>query len=183
MQATGDLGAGLQGVHVAAAIAQAVEGGSGPAAVLAGTTTDGRDVAARLSVALDAPVITNVVDLEVDGDALVGTEPIFGGTTNVRTKFTGGAAQIALVRPKSFVAEETGGGPASVSSLGVPDLGSTGAAQVTDRFVEDLGAESMQSVELVAAFEEEFDIELDEQESLDVKSVGNAVEFISARLP
>ncbi len=53
----------------------------------------------------------------------------------------------------------------------------------TDRFVEDLGAESMQSVELVAAFEEEFDIELDEQESLDVKSVGNAVDFISARLP
>jgi len=137
VQATGDLGAGLQGVHVAAAIAQAVEGGSGPAAVLAGTTYDGRDVAARLSVALDAPVITNVVDLEVDGDALVGTEPVFGGTTNVRTKFTGGAAQIALVRPKSFVAEETGGGPASVSSLDVPDVGATGAAQVTDRFVEE----------------------------------------------
>lgn len=123
VQATGDLGAGLQGVHVAAAIAQVVEGGSGPAAVLAGTTTDGRDVAARLSVALDAPVITNVVDLEVDGDALVGTEAVFGGTTNVRTKFTGGAAQIVLVRPKSFVAEETGGGPASVSSLGVPRCG------------------------------------------------------------
>jgi len=104
---------------------------------LAGTTYDGRDVAARLSVALDAPVITNVVDLEVDGDALVGTEAVFGGTTNVRTKFTGRATQIALVRPKSFVAEETDGGPASVSSLGVPDVGATGAAQVTDRFVEE----------------------------------------------
>jgi electron transfer flavoprotein alpha subunit len=137
VQATGDLGAGLQGVHVAAAIAQAVESGSGPAAFLAGTTYDGRDVAARLSVALDAPVITNVVDLEVDGDALVGTEAVFGGTTNVRTKFTGRATQIALVRPKSFVAEETDGGPASVSSLGVPDVGATGAAQVTDRFVEE----------------------------------------------
>jgi electron transfer flavoprotein alpha subunit len=137
VQATGDLGAGLQGVHVAAAIAQAVESGAGPAAVLAGTTYDGRDVAARLSVALDAPVITNVVDLEVDGDALVGTEPVFGGTTNVRTKFTGGAAQIVLVRPKSFVAEEMGGGPAAVSSLGVPDVGATGTAQVTDRFVEE----------------------------------------------
>jgi acyl carrier protein len=50
------------------------------------------------------------------------------------------------------------------------------------RFVEDLGAESMQSVELVAAFEEEFDIELDEEDALDVKSVGKAVDFISARL-
>ena len=104
VQATGDLAGGLQGVHVAAAIAAAIENGSGPAAVLAGTTYDGRDVAARLSVALDAPVVTNVVDLEVDGDALVGTEPIFGGTTNVKTRFTGGKAQIALVRPKSFVA-------------------------------------------------------------------------------
>jgi acyl carrier protein len=50
------------------------------------------------------------------------------------------------------------------------------------RFVDDLGAESMQSVELIAAFEEEFDIELDEQAALDVKTVGRAVEFISAHL-
>lgn len=46
------------------------------------------------------------------------------------------------------------------------------------RFVEDLGAESMQSVELVAAFEEEFDIEMDEEAALAVKNVGTAVEFI-----
>jgi acyl carrier protein len=37
----------------------------------------------------------------------------------------------------------------------------------------------MQSVELIAAFEEEFDIEMDEQEALDVKTVGKAIEFIS----
>ena len=46
------------------------------------------------------------------------------------------------------------------------------------RFVEDLGAQSIQSVELVAAFEEEFDIEMDEEEALAVKNVGKAVEFI-----
>ena len=50
------------------------------------------------------------------------------------------------------------------------------------RFVEDLGAESIQSVELVAAFEEEFDIEMDEEEALDVKTVGKAVEFIEKML-
>ena len=50
------------------------------------------------------------------------------------------------------------------------------------RFVEDLGADSMQSVELVAGFEEEFDIELDEQAALDVKTVGKAVEFVAAHL-
>ncbi|MFW6170008.1 MAG: acyl carrier protein [Planctomycetota bacterium] len=46
------------------------------------------------------------------------------------------------------------------------------------RFVEDLGASSMQSVELVAAFEEEFDIDMDEQAALSVKDVGDAVRFI-----
>ena len=50
------------------------------------------------------------------------------------------------------------------------------------RFVEDLGAESVQSVELVAAFEEEFDINMDEEEALQVKSVGDAVGFIEKYL-
>ncbi len=45
-------------------------------------------------------------------------------------------------------------------------------------FVKDLGAESIQSIELVALFEEEFDIEMDEQAALVVKTVGDAVEFI-----
>jgi len=46
------------------------------------------------------------------------------------------------------------------------------------RFVEDLGAESVQSIELVATFEEEFGIEMDENEALAVKTVGDAVRFI-----
>lgn len=52
----------------------------------------------------------------------------------------------------------------------------------SSRFVEDLGAESIQSVELVAAFEEEFDIEMDEQGALGVKDVGTAVAFIEKHL-
>jgi acyl carrier protein len=50
------------------------------------------------------------------------------------------------------------------------------------RFVEDLGAESIQSVELVAAFEEEFDIEMDEEEALEVKTVQKAITFIEKML-
>ena len=45
-------------------------------------------------------------------------------------------------------------------------------------FVFDLGAESTQSVQLVAAFEEEFDIEMDSEEALAVETVGAAVDFI-----
>ena len=48
----------------------------------------------------------------------------------------------------------------------------------SSRFVEDLGAESIQSIELVAAFEEEFDIEMDEDAALSVKTVGDATTFI-----
>ena len=46
-------------------------------------------------------------------------------------------------------------------------------------FTEDLGAESVQSIELVAMFEEEFGIEMDEDEALAVETVGGAVEFIT----
>ena len=53
-------------------------------------------------------------------------------------------------------------------------------ARVDDssRFVEDLGAASIQSIELVAAFEEEFDIDMDPDEALAIKTVGDAVAFI-----
>lgn len=47
------------------------------------------------------------------------------------------------------------------------------------QFAADLGAESIQSVELVAMFEEEFGIEMDEDAALSVETVGGAVEFIT----
>ena len=46
-------------------------------------------------------------------------------------------------------------------------------------FTEDLGAESVQSIELVAMFEEEFGIEMDEDAALSVTTVGDAVKFIA----
>ena len=46
-------------------------------------------------------------------------------------------------------------------------------------FTEDLGAESVQSIELVAMFEEEFGIEMDEDAALSVTTVDSAVEFIT----
>jgi acyl carrier protein len=51
-----------------------------------------------------------------------------------------------------------------------------------DNFVFDLGAESVQSVELVAAFEEEFDIEMDEDGALAIQTVEGAADFIAKHL-
>ena len=53
------------------------------------------------------------------------------------------------------------------------------AIKVTDSFTADLGAESVQSIELVANFEEEFGIEMDEDAALSVDNVGGAIAFIT----
>ena len=149
--ATGDLDGGMQGVAVASAVAAMVADGDGPDAFMLGTTQDGRDVAARLSVKLDAPVITNVVALEVDGDSLVGEEPIFGGTVDVKTKNTSGKPGIFLVRPKSFAAASVGGAEADVEDLDVPDLGAAGAAKVTDRFIEESDGPKLDEATIVVS--------------------------------
>ena len=46
-------------------------------------------------------------------------------------------------------------------------------------FIFDLGADSLQSIELVAAFEEEFDIEMEEEGALKIQTVSEAADFIS----
>lgn len=49
-------------------------------------------------------------------------------------------------------------------------------------FIFDLGADSLQSVELVAAFEEEFNIEMEEDKALEIQTVADAAKFISQYL-
>jgi acyl carrier protein len=49
-------------------------------------------------------------------------------------------------------------------------------------FVFDLGAESSQSIQLVAGFEEEFGIDMDNEAALAVQTVGDAVTFIAKYL-
>ncbi len=149
--ATGDLDGALVGVPVAAAINAAIEAGDGPDALLLGTSYDGRDIAARLSVMANATVITNVVDVEVDGDTLIGKEPIFGGATDIRTKFTGDAVKIVLVRPKSFAPEPSGGASADVEDLDVPDVGAAGGARVVQRHVEESTGPKLDEASLVVA--------------------------------
>jgi electron transfer flavoprotein alpha subunit len=148
VHSTGDLGGSLAGVPVASAIAKAIEGGSGPDLLLLGTTYEGRDIAARLSVAVDKPVLTNNVDIEADGDSVVVTEPIFGGTKLVKTKFTGGGPFIVLVRPKSFAPEESGGGAAEVASLEVTEAGT---AKVTNRHVEEATGPKLDEANIVVS--------------------------------
>ncbi|QXC60982.1 electron transfer flavoprotein subunit alpha/FixB family protein [Aquihabitans sp. G128] len=148
--ATGDISDKLQGVHVGAALAAAIEGGDAPDAVLLGTTYDGRDIAARLSVKLDKPVLTNNTDIDV-ADGIVVSTQIFGGTQIVKTKFAAGGPAIATFRPKSFVAEETGGAAAEVAELGLVDAGAAGAAKLLNRHVEETSGPKLDEAAVVVS--------------------------------
>lgn len=50
----------------------------------------------------------------------------------------------------------------------------------SSKFVEDLGADSLDVVELVMALEEKFDIEIPDDEAEKITTVGDAVKFIEA---
>jgi acyl carrier protein len=56
-------------------------------------------------------------------------------------------------------------------------------ASVTDNasFVEDLGADSLDLVELVMAFEEEFKLEIPDQDAETMKTVGNAMDYLAKK--
>ena len=130
----GDIGGALPGVPVAQAIAAQVQGGNRPDAILFPQSYDGRDIAARLSAKLDLGVLTNLVGLGDDGTS---EHAIFGGSTIVRARFTQDTPYLFLVRPKSFAAEESGGGAPEVVTVEVPDAGTANAAKVVQRHVEE----------------------------------------------
>jgi acyl carrier protein len=66
-----------------------------------------------------------------------------------------------------------------VKEIIVEQLG-VDAKEVTNQasFVNDLGADSLDTVELVMALEEEFDIEIPDEDAEKIQSVGMAVEYI-----
>ncbi len=58
--------------------------------------------------------------------------------------------------------------------LGVEETEVTPAA----KFIEDLGADSLDTVELVMAFEEEFDLEIPDEDAEKITTVGDAIQYI-----
>jgi acyl carrier protein len=61
-----------------------------------------------------------------------------------------------------------------VEQLGVEENDVIPAA----KFIEDLGADSLDTVELVMAFEEEFDIEIPDEDAEKITTVGDAIQYI-----
>jgi acyl carrier protein len=57
--------------------------------------------------------------------------------------------------------------------------------KVTDdaSFVEDLGADSLDTVELVMAFEEEFGIDIPDEDAEQLRTVGEAIKYLKENSP
>jgi electron transfer flavoprotein alpha subunit len=149
--ATGDLGGKLPGVAVSAAMKAVIDGGDSPDLIMFPQTTEGRDVMSRLSVKLDRTVLTNNVDITVDGGSVSVTTPIFGGNVLVTTAFSGTGPFLAAFRPKSFAAESAGGAAAAVTAAPVPELGATGAAQVVAVHVEETSGPKLDEATIVVS--------------------------------
>ncbi|GBE31008.1 acyl carrier protein [bacterium BMS3Bbin04] len=78
------------------------------------------------------------------------------------------ASDAQIMKVKEIIAEQ----------LGV-DMG-----EVTMKasFIDDLGADSLDTVELVMAFEEAFDIEIPDEDADKMQSVGSAIEYLESKI-
>jgi electron transfer flavoprotein alpha subunit len=97
---------GLSDAGVLAA-AQLVEK-SDAAVVLIGATSSGKDIAARLSARLNAPLAMDCVDVRLQGDQLVATRPMYGGKVLADVTLSGNPAIVAL-RPRAMEAVAASG--------------------------------------------------------------------------
>ncbi len=72
---------------------------------------------------------------------------------------------------------------AKVKEIIVEELG-VEENEITDTasFIEDLGADSLDTVELIMKFEEEFDIDIADEEAEKLTTVGKAIEYLLAKL-
>ncbi len=85
------------GVQAAAQLVETVD----PAVVVVGATALGRDIAARLSARLSAPLAMDGVDVKLaDGDVVV-TRPMYGGKVLADVRLTGAPAIVAI-RPRAM---------------------------------------------------------------------------------
>jgi acyl carrier protein len=65
-----------------------------------------------------------------------------------------------------------------VAKLGVEE------SQITDdaNFTKDLGADSLDTVELIMEFEKEFDLTIEDNDAEKIQTVGNVVEYLGSKL-
>ena len=65
-----------------------------------------------------------------------------------------------------------------IDKLGIDD----GKITMDAKFIDDLGADSLDTVELIMQFEEEFNIEIPDEDAEKITTVGKAIDYIESKL-
>ncbi|MDQ1599058.1 MAG: electron transfer flavoprotein alpha subunit [Actinomycetota bacterium] len=108
-----------------------------PAAVLLTSGAEGKEIAGRLAVKTGSGVLTDATDVTAAGGSITAEQPVFGGSTVVRSTVTTGTP-IITVRPNSVAAEAADGSAERVDvSIEVSEAAK--GARITDRVVEEKG--------------------------------------------
>jgi electron transfer flavoprotein alpha subunit len=123
----------------AAATLAALAEAEAPDLILFGQSYTDRDVAGRLSARIDRPLIANAADIDVEGDSVVVTNEIFGGTQLMRTTFRAAPPALVIVRSKAFTAEPSGGDTPTVTTMELADAGRSSATVVNVHAEESEG--------------------------------------------
>src|SRR6266568_2569185 len=71
-----------------------------PAAVLVAATAEGKEIAGRLAIKTGSGILTDAVDLKLDGGTFVAEQSIFGGSSIVHSAVTAGTPIVAM-RPNA----------------------------------------------------------------------------------
>lgn len=87
----------------AEALAQVVAAAQ-PAAVLVTSSPEGKEIAARLAVKIESGIVTDAVDVTVDGSELVTTQSVFAGGYTVTARVTHGTP-VVTVKPNAATPE------------------------------------------------------------------------------
>lgn len=90
------------------------------------------DVVGRAAVRTGGGVVTDVVDLQVEGQTMVGTKPIFGGAMVSRCKVREGRPAFYGIAANAFTAEETGDATVEVVTLDVALDANATRARIVD---------------------------------------------------
>lgn len=105
-------------ISYAAAVEAAIKG-HGAKVVVASASPMGRDLLPRLAARFDGGLLTDVTQVEMSGDSLTGTKPMYAGKVLAQMAIQNAAVQFVSIRPNVFAPNKTGQGAAAVNKLAV----------------------------------------------------------------
>ncbi len=95
-------------LNYAAAVQEAIKA-FGPNVVLGMATPMGKDLFPRLAARHDSGLATDLIELEANGDKIVGLKPMYSGKAYAKVTFEGGSIQFATLRANVFKADASDG--------------------------------------------------------------------------